>query len=66
MSTLLESLLDDERRAKCHANDVAMAMGHPINVSQPVIQPVRRPSSLHWLAAPARSERCHAALLATD
>ena len=30
MSAILESLLDDERRAECRANDGAMAMGGPI------------------------------------
>ena len=47
MSVILESLLDDERRAECRANDGAMAMGRPIIASQPTIHPVQRTSSLH-------------------
>ena len=66
MSVLLESLLDDERRVKCRANDAAMAMGRPIIVSQPAIGPVRRTSSLHHHAAPPRSEPSNPVLVATD
>ncbi|CAN7776165.1 hypothetical protein LJR084_007898 [Variovorax sp. LjRoot84] len=62
MSVILESLLDDERRAECRANDGAMAMGRPIIASPPTILPVQRTSRLH----PARSERSNAALGATD
>ncbi len=47
MSAILESLLDDERRAQCCANDRAMAMGWPIIASQVTIQPVQRNSRLH-------------------
>jgi hypothetical protein len=39
MSAILESVLDDERRGECHANDGAMAMGQPIGGSQHTIQP---------------------------
>jgi hypothetical protein len=53
MSVILESLLDDERRAACRANDGAMAMGWPIIASQFTIHPVRRITRLH----PARNER---------
>lgn len=55
MSAILDSFLDDERRAECRANDGAMAMGQPIIASQPTIHP-ERTSSLHH-AQPARSER---------
>ena len=55
MSAILDSLLDDERRAECRANDGAMAMSHPIIASQHSIQTTRT-SSLHR-AQPARSER---------
>lgn len=47
MSAILESLLDDERRAQCRVNDVAMAMGRPIIASQVTIQPGQRNSKLH-------------------
>lgn len=30
MSAMLDSLLDDERRIRCRANDAAMAAGAPI------------------------------------
>ena len=62
MSVILESLLDDERRAECRANDGAMAMGRPIIASQPTIHPVQRTGSLH----PARGERSNAAHVATN
>jgi hypothetical protein len=52
MSVILESLLDDERRAECLANDRSMAMGRPIIASQSTMHPVHRISRLH----PARSE----------
>jgi hypothetical protein len=61
MSVILESLLDDERRAECRANDGAMAMGRPI-ASRPAIHPVQRTSRL----LPARSERSNAARVATN
>jgi hypothetical protein len=35
MSVILESLLDDERRSECGANDGAIAMGWPIVAYQP-------------------------------
>jgi CheY-like chemotaxis protein len=54
MSAILDSLLDDERRAACRANDEAMAMGQPIFSSQSTIYP-ERTSRLHH-AEPARSE----------
>jgi hypothetical protein len=57
MSVILDSLLDDERRAACRANDGAMAMGWPIIASQFTIHPVQRISKLHS----ARSERSNAA-----
>ena len=53
MSVILDSLLDDKRRAECRANDGAMAMGRPIIASRPANDPVQRTSRLH----PARSER---------
>jgi hypothetical protein len=53
MSLILESLLDDERRAECRANDGAVAMGRPIIASQSTTHPAQRTSTLH----PARSER---------
>jgi hypothetical protein len=62
MSVILDSLLDDERRAECRANDGAMAMGQPIVASRPAIHPVQRASTLH----PARSERSDAARVATN
>jgi hypothetical protein len=62
MSAILESLLDDERRAECRANDRAMAMGRPIIAYQPTIHPVQHTSRLH----PARSERSNVAQLATN
>ena len=57
MSLILESLLDDERRAECRANDGAVATGRPIIASQATIHPVQRASSLHL----ARSERSNVA-----
>jgi predicted ArsR family transcriptional regulator len=42
MSVILGSLLDDERRAECRANDGAMAMGRPIIAYQPTFDPVQR------------------------
>jgi hypothetical protein len=62
MSVILESLLDDERRAECRANDGAMAMGRPIIAYQPTIDPVQRTSRL----PPARSERSNAAQVAAN
>lgn len=62
MSVILESLLDDERRAECRANDGAIAMGQPIIASQPIIHPLQRTSRLH----PARSERSNAAQVTTN
>lgn len=47
MSAILDSLLDDERRAECCVNDRAMAMGWPIIARQVTIQPVQRNSRLH-------------------
>ena len=47
MSAILESLLDDERRAQCCVNDSAMAMGRPIIASQPAIHPIQRTSGGH-------------------
>ena len=61
MSMILESLLDDERRAECRANDRAMAMGRPI-AGRPAIHPVQRTSRL----LPARRERSNAARVATN
>lgn len=43
MSAILESLLDDERRAECRANDGAIAMGRPIIASRPTRKPVHFP-----------------------
>lgn len=62
MSVILESLLDDERRAECRANDGALAMGQPIIASQPTIHPVQRTSRLDS----AGSERFNAAQVATN
>ena len=62
MSVILESLLDEERRAECRANDGAMAMGRPIIGSQPTIHPVQRTSGLY----PAQGERFNAAQFATN
>jgi len=62
MSVILESLLDDERRAECLANDGAIAMGRPIIAYHPTIHPVQRTIRLH----PARSERSNAAQVATN
>lgn len=62
MSVILESLLDDQRRSECRANDGAMAMGRPIIASQPPSTPSSAPVSLH----PARSERSNAAHVATN
>jgi hypothetical protein len=62
MSVILESLLDDERRAECLANDGAMATGRPIIAYQPTIHPVRSTSRLH----PARSEHSNAAQVASN
>jgi hypothetical protein len=64
MSAILDSLLDDERRAECRANDGAMAMGQPIIASQPTIHP-ERTSRLHH-AEPARSERSNAERVAAN
>jgi hypothetical protein len=62
MSVILESVLDDERRAECRANDGAMATGRPIIASRPVTYPVQRTNRLH----PARSERSNAARATTN
>ena len=62
MSAILESFLDDERRAECRANDGAMAMGRPIIASQPAIHPVQRTGRLH----PAWSGHSNAAQVATN
>jgi hypothetical protein len=62
MSVILESFLDDERRAECRANDGAMAMDRPIIASQPTAHPVQRTSRLD--SAP--SERSNAAQVATN
>ena len=62
MSVILESLLDDERRAECRANDGAMAMGRPIIASRHATNPVQRTSRLH----PARSEGSNLAQVATN
>jgi hypothetical protein len=64
MSAILNSLLDQERRADCRANDRAMAMGKPIIGRQPTIHPVRN-SRLHH-AEPVRSECSNAARVATS
>ena len=62
MSVILESLLDDERRAECRANDGAMAMGRPIVASRPEIRPAQRTGRLRR----ARSERSNTAQGATN
>jgi hypothetical protein len=62
MSVILESLLDDERRAECHANDGAIAMGRPIIASQPTVHPMQGTS---WLLH-APSEHSNAAHIATN
>ena len=62
MSVILESLLDDERRAECRANDGAVAMGWPIIASRPANQPVQRTTRLH----PAQSERSKPQRVATS
>ena len=62
MSVILESFLDDERRAECRANDGAMAMGRPIIAWRPTNHPVLRTSRLH----PARSEGSNPAQVATN
>ena len=64
MSALLDSLLDDERRVKCHINDGAMAMGRPIAASQTTTQAVGRSGSLNHYEVPAQSERFRTALAA--
>ena len=65
MSAILESVLDEVRRAECRANDGAMAMGRPIIASQhrPARAAHQQPD--HH-AAPARSERSPASLVTTD
>ena len=62
MSVILDSLLDDERRAECRANDGAMAMGRPIIASQPTIHPVQRTSRL----ASCTKRRSNPAQVATN
>ena len=62
MSAILESLLDDERRAECLANDGAIAMGRPIIAYQPTLPAVQRTNRLQ----PAGSERSYAAQLTTS
>src|SRR5687767_6671554 len=62
MSVILESLLDDERRAECRDNDGAMAMGRPIIASRSAIRPVERTSRPH----PPQCERSIVARVATD
>lgn len=66
MSAMLESLLDDERRVRCRANDAAVATGRPIIDGQPTTPPVRCINQLHPHTVPARSKRSNAALMATD
>jgi hypothetical protein len=62
MSVILESLLDDERRAECRANDGAIAMGRPIIANRPTSDAVQRNTRLH----PARTERSNPAQVATN
>lgn len=62
MSVILDSVLDDERRAECRANDGAMAMGQPIIASRPAIQTAQRTTTLDF----ARSERSHAARVSRE
>jgi len=62
MSVILDSLLDDKRRAECLANDGAIAMGWPIIAYQPTIHHVHCTSGL----PPARSEGSNAAQVATN
>jgi hypothetical protein len=62
MSVILESLLDDERRAECRANDRAVAMGRPIIATRPTDRPVERSTTLHL----ARSEWFNPAQDATN
>lgn len=68
MSAILESLLDDERRAECRVNDGAMAMGRPIIASQLTFDAVQPSSRLHRTikrVASAPSEHSNAPLGAT-
>ena len=62
MSVILESLLDDERRAECRANDGAMAMGRPIIASQPTFNPLQLTTRLQ----PARRDRSKPAHVGTS
>lgn len=57
MSAILESLLDDQRRAECLANDGAIAMGRPIIAYQPTVHHVQRTNGLY----PSGSERSNTA-----
>jgi hypothetical protein len=54
MSALLDSLLDDERRIRCRANDAAMAAGAPIiggAIPQPLLNSY---SPVRFTTSPAR------------
>jgi hypothetical protein len=63
MSAMLESLLDDERRIRCRANDAAMATGRPIIECPPTTPRLRCAGDLQPRTVSPQSERSHAALV---
>jgi hypothetical protein len=54
MSAMLDSLLDDERRIRCRANDAAMAAGAPIVGGAPSQPLLNSYSPVRFTTSPAR------------
>jgi hypothetical protein len=54
MSAMLDSLLDDERRIRCRANDAAMAAGAPIIGGAPSQRLLNSYSPVRFTTSPAR------------
>ena len=54
MSAMLDSLLDDERRIRCRANDVAMAAGAPIIGGAPSQRLLNSYAPVRFTTSPAR------------
>jgi hypothetical protein len=54
MSAMLDSLLDDERRIRCRANDAAMVAGAPIIGGAPSQRLLNSYSPVRFTTSPAR------------
>jgi hypothetical protein len=54
MAAMLDSLLDDERRIRCRANDAAMAAGAPIVGGAPSQRLLNTYSPVRFTTSPAR------------